>query len=45
MIMLPQASEILSGLADRVWEFWDRGVIGDESAAWAWSLIQAIPLH
>ena len=32
-------------LADQVWELWDRGVIGDELAAWAWSLIQAIPSH
>ena len=26
-------------LADLVWELWDRRVIGDELAAWAWWLL------
>ncbi len=28
-------------LADRVWELWDRRVIGDELAAIAWLLLAA----
>ena len=32
-------------LTDQVWELWHEGIITDELAAWAWSLIQAIPLH
>ena len=34
-----------SKLADEVWELWNARVIGDELAAWAWWLIQAIPSH
>ena len=29
-------------LADEVWELWDRGLISDELAAWAWWLLATL---
>lgn len=26
-------------LADQVWELWDKGVITDDQAAWAWCIL------
>ena len=33
------------GLADQVWEVWNAGLITNETAVWAWYLVQAVPRY
>ena len=37
--------EVGEDLADQARELWNVGMIPDDLVAWAWSLMQAIPLH